>query len=207
MKSTLIKGTDTWQPLCVYFSPANGDLLVGMFSYVEETCKVNRYNITGQYIQAIQHDNKGQRLYRGPKYIVENNNGDVIVSDFNQVVVTDDEGKYRFTYTGIPSGSLIPRGICTDLLSHILVCDHNTNTLHIIDKDGNLLSQILTRKQGLHTPYSVCYDNKTHFLWVGSWEDNTVCVYKYLTRECCRTGTDVADQSNKFNTRKIFVNV
>ncbi|XP_062591225.1 uncharacterized protein LOC134252737 [Saccostrea cucullata] len=120
-QSTLIKGTDPWEPVCVYSSPANGDLLVGMLSYVDKTCKVNRYNSTGQHIQTIQHDGKGQQLYRVPRYILENPNRDIIASDYNQVVVTDDGGKHRFSYTGSPSESrLQPNGICTDALLHIL---------------------------------------------------------------------------------------
>ncbi|XP_062587336.1 uncharacterized protein LOC134248975 [Saccostrea cucullata] len=102
---------------------------------------VNRYNYEGQQIQKIQHNNNGQQLYNDPNYITENIIGDVIVSDYwRGVVVTDRGGRHRFSYTGPPSGSgLSPYGICTDALSHILVCDFITGTIQMIDKNGHFL--------------------------------------------------------------------
>ncbi|XP_062591223.1 uncharacterized protein LOC134252736 [Saccostrea cucullata] len=182
MKSILLKGTNLWKPLCVHSSPINGELLVGMFSYVEKTGKVNRYNDIRQHIQTIQHDNKGQQLYSLPLYITENRNGDVIVSDYDRsaVVVTDGEGRHRFSYTGPPlKPRLNPRGICTDTMSHILVCDLYTDTVQIIDRDGHFLSQIPTQGRGIYTPHGLSFDNKTHLLRVGTW-DNTVCLYRYV---------------------------
>nr|XP_022288016.1 uncharacterized protein LOC111100425 isoform X1 [Crassostrea virginica]XP_022288017.1 uncharacterized protein LOC111100425 isoform X2 [Crassostrea virginica] len=121
--TTLIKHTDTtWIPVCVYCSPSSGDLLVGMCREDTDTDtftgKVMRYDNTGKYKQTIPHDdNTPHTLYRTPGFITENNNGDVLVSDFDRlaVVVTSGEGVHRFSYTGPPpSGSrLEPRGICT----------------------------------------------------------------------------------------------
>lgn len=77
-----------------------------------------------------------KQLFKQPLYITENNNGDVVVSDNkNAVVVTDCREKHRFNYIGHPPGSgLSPRGICTDSLSHILVVDTNTKTVHMINR-------------------------------------------------------------------------
>lgn len=56
--STIIKNTDSkWIPWCVYSSPSNGDLLVGMWSKTTVTGKVMRYSNTWQHKQTIQHDN------------------------------------------------------------------------------------------------------------------------------------------------------
>jgi 6-phosphogluconolactonase (cycloisomerase 2 family) len=99
-------------------------------------------------------------------------------------VVTDRGGRHRFSYTGPPSGSsLVPLGICTDALSHILVCDRNTDTVHLIDKDGNFLSLLLTQQDGINTPHSVDYDDNTHLLLVGSRYNNTISVYRYVRRK------------------------
>ncbi|XP_052678994.1 uncharacterized protein LOC128159835 [Crassostrea angulata] len=180
--TTFIETTDsTWEPLCVYWSPSTGDLLVGMYNYRTETGKVTRYNHSGKLTQTIQNDNTDLGLYRKPNYITENNNGDVVVSDDDDaVVVTERGGRHRFSYTGPPSGSgLRPRGICTDPLSHILVCDYRTNTVQMLDKDGQFLSHLLTKSQEMGVPYSLSYDVNTHRLWVGS-QDNKVCVYSYI---------------------------
>ncbi|XP_052683304.1 uncharacterized protein LOC128163699 [Crassostrea angulata] len=187
--TTFIGKTDpTWRPRCVYWSPSTGDLLVGMCYIRTDTGKVTRYNQSGQLTQTIHHDNTGRRLYNQPNYITDNNNGDVVVSDYSifyqsgAVVVTERGGRHRFSYTGHPSGSgLESNGICTDALSHILVCDYKTKTVQMLDKDGQFLSHLLTESQEMGVPRSLSYDVNTHRLWVGSY--NKVCVYRYITRQ------------------------
>uniref|UniRef100_K1Q1E5 Tripartite motif-containing protein 3 n=1 Tax=Magallana gigas TaxID=29159 RepID=K1Q1E5_MAGGI len=181
--TTFIERTDfTWRPRCVYWSPSTGDLLVGMYNY--RTGKVTRYNQSGQLTQTIQNDNTGMGLYNIPCYITENNNRDVVVSDDDAVVVTERGGRHRFSYTGHPSGSrLWPRGICTDPLSHILVCDGRTETVQMLDRDGQFLSHLLIRPSGIFSPWSLSYDVITHRLWVGSGNNNTVVIYRYITRQ------------------------
>ncbi|XP_078312230.1 uncharacterized protein LOC111133291 [Crassostrea virginica] len=217
--ATLIKHTDaTWTPRCVYCSPSSGDLLVGMCRRDKDTdtCnyrgKVMRYDNTGKHKQTIPHDdNTPHDLYKLPCYITENNNGDILVSDWRRaVVVTSGEGVHRFTYTGPPSGSrLLPQGICTDVMSHILVSDLHTHTVQMLDRDGQFLSYLLNRQspgiQGL-LPYGLSYDVTNHVLWVGSL-DNTLSVYRYINRHLALSDTrehcDVSLSSEPFNSRHI----
>lgn len=129
--------------------------------------KVTRYSKTGKKTQTIQFDSNGLQLYKLPLDIVENNNGDVVVSDNKKaVVVTDRGGKNLFNYTGHPPGSgLSPRGVCTDSLSHILVVDANTKTVHMINQDGHFLSYFLTNSQSqdIHPISFLRYDvNNSH---------------------------------------------
>nr|XP_022288002.1 uncharacterized protein LOC111100419 [Crassostrea virginica]XP_022288004.1 uncharacterized protein LOC111100419 [Crassostrea virginica]XP_022288005.1 uncharacterized protein LOC111100419 [Crassostrea virginica]XP_022288006.1 uncharacterized protein LOC111100419 [Crassostrea virginica] len=188
--TTLIKRTDTtWEPQCVYSSPSSGDLLVGMYRDTDtDTGKVMRYDNTGKRKQTIPHDdNTPDRLYKLPYYITENNNGDVLVSDWYRyaVVVTSGEGVHRFSYTGPPSLSgLEPRGICTDVMSHILVSDLITGTVQMLDRDGQFLSYVLTRQTpGMdYTPHGLSYDVTTHAVWVGSWRNNTMSVCQHINR-------------------------
>jgi hypothetical protein len=58
----------------------------------------------------------------------------------------------------------------------------------MIDKDGDFLSLLLTPQHGIYRPYSVDCDDKTHLLWVGSGDNNTVCVYKYIQRRYSLAG-------------------
>ncbi|XP_078330235.1 uncharacterized protein LOC111117742 [Crassostrea virginica] len=198
--TTLIKHTDkTWKPQCVYCSPSSGDLLVGMHRYdtdtdtgkVTFTGKVMRYDNTGKRKQTIPHDdNTPHSLYKDPWFITENNKGDVLVSDWlrHAVVVTSGEGVHRFTYTGSPpSGSepFSPRGICTDVMSHILVSDLNTYTVQMLDRDGQFLSYVLTYRQtpGMdYPPYSLSYDVTTHAVYVGEAWYNTMFVCRHINR-------------------------
>ncbi|XP_062613493.1 uncharacterized protein LOC134275237 [Saccostrea cucullata] len=198
VKITLIKyNTSPWRPRCVYSSPSTGDLLVGMYNTDTDTAKVNRYNKSGHYIQAIQHNNiTGQDLYSMPSYITENRNGDIIVSDWSgrAVVVTDRGGSYRLSYTGPPTGSgLAPLGICTDALSHILVCDLNTQSIQIIYCDGHFRSQIQTRPHGIDIPWGLSYVENTNTLWVGSYRGNTVNLYRMLVHNDYLTSLPLED--------------
>ena len=182
--TTFITNTDsTWEPRCVYCSPSSGDLLVGMCGKHTHVGKVMRYNSAGILTQTIQEGKTSLTLYSDPRYITENNNGDVVVSDTwpgKAVVVTSYEGKHRFSYRGPPSGSeLDPYGACTDVLSHILVCDNATDTVQMLNKDGEFLSYLLTR-EAVSNPRSLSYDMSTHQLWVVS--SDKVCVYRYLDR-------------------------
>ncbi|XP_078320650.1 uncharacterized protein LOC111102733 [Crassostrea virginica] len=195
--TTLIKHADkTWEPRSVYCSPSSGDLLVGMWRRDTDsdtdtrtyTGKVMRFDNTGKHKQTIPHDDKtSHNLYEIPYYVTENNNGDVLVSDFDRgvIVVMSGVGVHRFSYTGPPSGSeLWPRGICTDVMSHILVSDsRHPGTVHMLDRDGQFLSYVLTRQTpGMdYIAHGLSYDVTTHAVWVGSL-NNTMSGCRYINR-------------------------
>lgn len=188
--STFIQRTDLiWRFWCVYWFLFSEDLLVEMFRVYPEVGKVTWYNKTWHLAQTLQYDHDGLELYHHPNYITENNNGDIIVSDFGilgfgAIVVTERGGKFRFSYSGHPLGShLQPRGICVDSLSHILLCDRLTSTVQMLDQDGQFLSYLLTKSQLTMKPLSLGYDVNKHRLLVGAYNKNTVCVYTYLIRK------------------------
>ncbi|XP_062595588.1 RING finger protein 207-like [Saccostrea cucullata] len=169
--------TGVWRPLSIHSSHINGDLLLGMKK--DDEAKVTRYNKTGKELKKIQRDNKGWQLYSVPYYITENINGDICTSDlYNEVVVMNKSGHDRFSYTGQKSG-FRPYGICTNVLGHILVCDGFSDTVHLLDQDGQFLSLLITKQQGVKTPRSVCVDDENN-LYLGQGDTNTLTVYKYL---------------------------
>ncbi|XP_061180663.1 uncharacterized protein LOC133189276 [Saccostrea echinata] len=131
----------TWRPQSVCTSSC-GDLLVSMESDDKKQSKVVRYNVykeTNTYSfaaekQKIQLVDKGLPFYSSgssDKYICENKNHDICVSDCGAkaVVVVSQAGKRRFRYTGYTSAPnskpLNPRGTTTDSQSHILIADHD----------------------------------------------------------------------------------
>ncbi|XP_022341340.2 uncharacterized protein LOC111135501 [Crassostrea virginica] len=177
-KITEFINTGDWKPLGVYSSRINGDILVGMIK--DKEAKVTRYSKAGKEIQNIQRNNQGQKLYSYPHYITENINGDICTSDYHKqaVVVVNNSGHHRFSYTGQGSG-FYPYGICTDVLGHILVCDYFSHTVHLLDQDGGFLYVILSPQQGITSPCGVCVDDENN-LYVGQGNTNTVTVYKYL---------------------------
>ncbi|XP_062597435.1 uncharacterized protein LOC134258862 [Saccostrea cucullata] len=193
-KSTLIKRTELWEPWCICHSGSTGDLLV-MMRYDTRNptiplsdVKVIRYSSTVQQIQTIQYHRTGEPLYSEPIYITENGNGDIVVSDtWNGVVVTDHEGKYRFTYTGPPEGLsfgiFMPSGICVDAFLNILICGRLDQTIQLINRDGLLLSILPTKQDGMVEPLGLGYDEKNHVVWMGSGMNNKLCVYRYIERQ------------------------
>lgn len=154
------------------------------------SCKVTRYNKTGEEKLTIQFNNDGLQLYKLPLYITENNNGHVVVSDNKDAVEVNDRGdKHRFTFTRHHSGSRIsPRGDCTDSLSHILVIDANTKTVIMINQDGHFQTYLLTNSQEMYHICCLSYDFQTYRLWVGSWKKNKVSVYRHIDRPDALTG-------------------
>lgn len=185
--STFIKGSDpTWRSRCLNYSHSTGTLIVGMCSENPQTGKVVRYDHTGKQIQTIQYHTAGHDLYKSPIYITENKNNDVVVTDWllHAVVVTNSKGTFRFSYSGYPQKSeLRPRGIATDVFAHILVCDSKTDTVQIIDKNGNFISYIVIDEHKLIKPRSLCYDTENHLLWVGSWTNVRMLAYRYINRQ------------------------
>lgn len=76
-------------------------------------------------------------LYCGLWFIMESNNGDIVVCDDDVVVVIDWEGRYCFFYIGYLLGlGLLLSGICIDVLLNIFICDSIFKIVYMIDKDG-----------------------------------------------------------------------
>lgn len=175
---TLPKGWDPYSLCCC----KSGDILVHVSCGGKN--RIIRYK--GVHLtQDIDLDQHGNPIFKEGKFtlnMVENNNGDVCVSDVNaeNVVVLDTAGRVRFRYDGIAAKRkkpFSPRCIVTDCLSQIIVTDVNNFCIHILDQDGKFLKCLINSRVKVPCGLSVdCYGR----LWVGLLEKGKIKVLEYL---------------------------
>lgn len=149
---------------CIYSSKINCDILIGIYEGVIRLSK------SGEILQKFIKDDKGQKLYDSAIFITENKNGDIIVSDLGKsaVVVVDKTGHHRFNYSSIHFQlAFYPRGICTDVLGNILVCNmsYQNPGVHLLDQDGHVLALFSTHLMS-NPPCAMCMDDR-HNLVLG----------------------------------------
>ena len=193
-----MKRPSLWLPLSIHCCQSNGDLLVGMVSSISNPPKSRlvRYNEFGEVKQSIYQNEEGRVLYRYPRYITENRNKDIVVSDVikGRIVVTNNAGEFRF-FSPVDN----PKGICTDQLSRILVvCGYSQDVL-VLSKNGMYLFHLrieespgiirtilrtvfqtirLGKSQERRKKLCLSYDDDKNLLWVGSNNSNNISGYK-----------------------------
>lgn len=161
------------------------ELYIGLVNATEKHFAIGRFNLIGEckyYITPMHGKWSSESIFTDDKklYINENLNGDICLS-MGTVHVLCANGDHRFTYDGQEasmSQPFLPRGICTDVLGHILIADENNNGIHVLDKDGKFQTILKFPGEPLATPISLCVDSENN-LYIGC-KDGKIRILKYL---------------------------
>lgn len=175
---TLVKITDGWTPrgLC---STAKNEVLLSMFKSGAPD-KVVRYS-GPRVIQEISHDSSGSFIFKDASFVCENGNYDVCVSDVEArcVVVLNSSGIPRYKYSGRSQPHFDPGSLACNSQCHVLITDKVQNRVHIIDKDGKMLSVIDRSLTTIHKPVGIWVDEED-ILYVAERVSGKIKAVKYL---------------------------
>lgn len=163
----------------------DGDILAGLDHSTASLFGVARFNLKGECKYSITHAMdlwSPETLYRGNgirAYMAENINTDICLSIEDQVHVICANGFHRFSYSGTSMPQpLLPRGLCTNTMGHILVADENNLGIHVLDKDGRFLAMLTIPDEAKVAPISLCTDDQMN-LCIGC-KDGKIRILKYL---------------------------
>jgi sugar lactone lactonase YvrE len=140
----------------------------------------------GEIVATMEKNEEQTNLFGYPFRIAVNTNGDICVSDYGDgtrgVTILTKDGRVKCWYRGPPTGiasdqPFLPHGIVCDEDGHILVSDWNNDCIHVLDKDGNFLLNLISKKDGLEGPNALGLD-KRGYLWVGD-SHGVVRIFKY----------------------------
>lgn len=158
-------------------STASGDILLCL--HKDDKHKVVRYNNTGTVLQEIQYDSECQPLYTDARYITENINGDIIVTDWKKksAIAVDRLGIFRFSYSGNAS-NFLACSVTNDFFGHVIITDFSGGKIHMLDRDGRFLRNIIP-KGGINNPRPVCILGNSEMI-IGECLSGIAKRFKYL---------------------------
>ncbi|WAR18420.1 TRIM2-like protein [Mya arenaria] len=140
----------------------------------------------GEIVATIEKNEDQTNIFGYPFRVVVNINGDICVSDYGDgtrgVTILRKDGTVKCFYKGPPlqhgnDQPFLPHGITCDHEGHILVSDWNNDCVHVLDREGNFLMNIINQKDGIEGPNAVAIDKKGR-LWVGD-SHGVVRIFRY----------------------------
>ncbi|XP_062591153.1 uncharacterized protein LOC134252675 [Saccostrea cucullata] len=132
--------TDGWNPRGIAFSLVTPDhIWIGLYNAKLKKGNVIKVESNGTCVGYLGNETE-EKPYINPRFLAENKNGDICISDSvgKKVFVLERKGALRFPYPPSENSTYVPRTVATDRQCNILIA-YPRNGIHIIDKNGELL--------------------------------------------------------------------
>ncbi|XP_071169226.1 uncharacterized protein [Mytilus edulis] len=152
-------------PIAIHVT-SGGQVILGG-SYKEGRRAVFVLNKNGDHEAVYEHDQYNQPIFDNPSEITSTSNGNIHVADYHadkdcgKVVVLGQAGDVVNIYKGdteinkkVP---FIPAGIVTTPRDNLIVVDMDTDSLHILNNSGQLITYIKTTDNGIERAGSLAF--------------------------------------------------
>lgn len=151
------------------------------FSFETET-RLVKMDQKGQILETYEFDKNNKRLFTYPKYISSNSKGNIGIVDWfsengkGHVIILASNGDIVNVYDGnadIKTSYIklnLGRIVCTPS-DNFIVTDISNHLLHLLNSDGQCLSQFDTLSIGIESPYYLTF-SRSGKLYIGSLTPN-----------------------------------
>ena len=155
-------------------------VIVGVSDDTEETnVKMVIFSRDGSTVlREIQNDTSGKPIFSSPlMQIKQKRDGDYVVSYGDTVKCVNEEGTCKWNYCVRELFRCDVYGLVCDANDNIIIAETHNNKISLLGSDGKLIRTLLTEKDGIKLPWSLCLD-KLGRLWMG--QNETVKIVTYM---------------------------
>ncbi|XP_052223784.1 uncharacterized protein LOC127839440 isoform X2 [Dreissena polymorpha] len=145
--------------------------------FVTSGTALYKYSMTGDLLNKLYEDTSGD--YTVWKCAANPSGDKIFVTNWshNKVLTLAIDGAVLHTFTD--TDLVCPFGIHVTDQGQVLVCGQSSNTILQLDGEGKKkLATLLTERDGLNAPHSVCCNRSTASIIVGQYIGNQILVFK-----------------------------
>ncbi|XP_053390780.1 uncharacterized protein LOC128553631 isoform X1 [Mercenaria mercenaria] len=135
------------------------------------------YDMTGNLLQKVSQNITGNSLFQWSRHIAFSDTGKetFVTCQAKGLINLDVNARHTNIYTA--SELSITTGVCSDGRGNLSVCGHGSNSVVQIGQDGNKIGEIVKSSNGLKSPQSLCFDQRTSTLVVTQTDSDIVKLF------------------------------